>query len=203
MMRKDALINGKKRIRFGVCYLVIVFVIIMTIINILNKISSADYSTISLQNIDASIPSNFLENDKSIQNINDYMFYIGTENNEYILNGIQLTDHADEDVEKILNKDTLSALKTANTGERVLEAIQTGTGLFLNNYTQGCISKPSYTKYYFCSDEEIEGKKYQAYVLFLIQGDTRYIQINLFDEDHVITEKQMKHMRLLTSAIRK
>lgn len=190
----------KKRIKFVGAYLLIGSIILFTIMGIVDKKNNKDYRAISLQNINASVPREFVDDDASFLDIKDYMFYLGTENSEYSIIGIQLP--ADEDVEKILNKDSLNALMTANTGGRVLEAIQSGTGLFLNNCTQGCISKPSYTMYYYSSEEMMNGKKYQAYVLFLVEGDTRYLQINLFDEDHVITEKQMKHMRLFTTAIR-
>ena len=89
-------------------------------------------------------------------------------------------------------------LKNANTSGQVIDGIRSGTGLLEDIESQGSIEKLSYTMYYFSSTEKLKEKDYQVYIMFLIQGDVRYMQINVLDEEHALSDMQKKHMRLFT-----
>lgn len=52
--------------------------------------------------------------------------------------------------------------------------------------------------YYFSSMEEGERGDYQVYILFYIQGDLKYMEVCMMDEEHALSEEQKEHMRLYT-----
>ena len=62
----------------------------------------------------------------------------------------------------------------------------------------GNTKKSSYTCYYFSSIEESHDGDYQVYIMFYIQGDLKYMGIYVTDEEHSLSEKQKRHIRLYT-----
>ena len=190
------------KLSFMLCAAIIM--IIVMVIN--NKINPSPYSGIRLQNVTSYIPDSFLEDDESDYYKTDNVFYLTGKNNEYRIEGMELQNLSESDVgnEYIYSSESLKMLQNANTNGGIVHAIQNEIGLLGNLKVEemGSIERSSYTMYYFSSTEELEGKNYQVYILFLVQKNIRYMQINLFDEEHALTEEQKGQMRLLTGCDR-
>lgn len=173
---------------------------------IYNKINPSPYSSIKLRNVTSSIPDVFFEDNESNYYKTDDVFYLIGNNNEYWIAGMELQNLSESDVGNayVYSSKSLKMLQNAESSGQIISGIRKGTGLLgkLKVEGMGSIEKPSYTKYYFSSTEELEGKNYQVYILFLVQGDVRYMQINLLDEEHALTGGQKEHMRLMTGCDR-
>lgn len=196
----SGVMSKKKKIIFGIGYLLCSLIIVCIVSGVINEKRSSQYYAIELQNVVSSIPDNFIEDDESSYYKKDNVFYITEKDNAYFISGMELQNLSESDVgsDYIFSSESLKLLQNANSNGSIIDGIREGIGLLGQVEKMGSIEKPSYTMYYFSSSEELEGKSYQAYILFLIQGDIKYMQINLVDEEHLLTDKQKEHMRLMT-----
>ena len=163
-----------------------------------SKKESLEYKSIQLENVISEIPTEIIESEEIIFNKSENRFEIESKDKSCYICGVELQSVDESNVPYIEDSDGLLMLKNANTSGQVIDGIRSGTGLLEDIESQGSIDKPSYTMYYFSSTEKLKEKDYQVYIMFLIQGDVRYMQINVLDEEHALSDMQKKHMRLFT-----
>ena len=171
--------------------------IIWTIVLIYTLISKhyVQYYQIQLSQIAASIPKEYMNSEESERYKTDNEFLIKSKENTYMIYGIELSN-ADES--SLLDEETLKKLKLANSFNQILEGIQYGIGFLWGDVETGSIQNPSDTTYYFSSIEESHDEDYQVYIMFYIKGDLKYMGIYVTDEEHSLSEKQKRHIRLYT-----
>lgn len=187
----------KEQILKGLRCFSIEIAIIWTIVLIYTLISKhyVQYYQIQLSQIAASIPKEYMNSEESERYKTDNEFLIKSKENTYMIYGIELSN-ADES--SLLDEETLKKLKLANSFNQILEGIQYGIGFLWGDVETGSIQNPSDTTYYFSSIEEGHDEDYQVYIIFYIQEDLKYMEICVMDEEHVLSEKQKKHMWLYT-----
>lgn len=187
----------KEQILKGLRCFSIEIAIIWTIVLIYTLISKhyVQYYQIQLSQIAASIPKEYMNSEESERYKTDNEFLIKSKENTYMIYGIELSN-ADES--SLLDEETLKKLKLANSFNQILEGIQYGIGFLWGDVVTGNTKKSSYTCYYFSSIEEGHDEDYQVYIIFYIQEDLKYMEICVMDEEHVLSEKQKKHMWLYT-----
>ena len=128
----------------------------------------------------------------------DNEFLIQSKENTYMIYGIELSNVDESSLITFLDEEDLKKLKSANSFSQILEGIQDGVGFLWGDVVTGNTKKSSYTCYYFSSIEEGYDGDYQVYIIFYIQEDLKYMEICVMDEEHVLSEKQKKHMWLYT-----
>lgn len=192
------IVEKKRKIRFGICYMLFVAVILFIVLTVVQKKESLEYKSIQLENVISEIPTEIIESEEIILNKSENRFEIESKDKSCYICGVELQSVDESNVPYIEDSDGLLMLKNANTSGQVIDGIRSGTGLLEDIESQGSIKKPSYTMYYFSSTEKLKEKDYQVYIMFLIQGDVRYMQINVLDEEHALSDMQKKHMRLFT-----
>ena len=187
----------KEQILKGLRCFSIEIAIIWTIVLIYTLISKhyVQYYQIQLSQIAASIPKEYMNSEESERYKTDNEFLIKSKENTYMIYGIELSN-ADES--SLLDEETLKKLKLANSFNRILEGIQYGIGFLWGDVETGSIQNPSDTTYYFSSIEESHDEDYQVYIMFYIKGDLKYMGIYVTDEEHSLSEKQKRHIRLYT-----
>ena len=187
----------KEQILKGLRCFSIEIAIIWTIVLIYTLISKhyVQYYQIQLSQIAASIPKEYMNSEESERYKTDNEFLIKSKENTYMIYGIELSN-ADES--SLLDEETLKKLKLANSFNQILEGIQYGIGFLWGDVETGSIQNPSDTTYYFSSIEESHDGDYQVYIMFYIQGDLKYMGIYVTDEEHSLSEKQKRHIRLYT-----
>ena len=187
----------KEQILKGLRCFSIEIAIIWTIVLIYTLISKhyVQYYQIQLSQIAASIPKEYMNSEESERYKTDYEFLIKSKENTYMIYGIELSN-ADES--SLLDEETLKKLKLANSFNQILEGIQYGIGFLWGDVETGSIQNPSDTTYYFSSIEESHDEDYQVYIMFYIKGDLKYMGIYVTDEEHSLSEKQKRHIRLYT-----
>ena len=190
----------KEQILKGLRYFSIEIAILWTIILIYTLISKhyVQYYQIQLSQIAASIPKEYMNSEESERYKTDNEFLIKSKDDSYLIYGIELSNIDENSMELPTDEATVKKLKSANTFSQILEGIQDGVGFLWGDVVTGSIEKPSYTMYYFSSMEEGERGDYQVYILFYIQGDLKYMEVCMMDEEHALSEKQKVHMRLYT-----
>ena len=190
----------KEQILKGLRCFSIEIAILWTIILIDTLISTyyGKYSGMHLSQVVASIPKEYMNSEESEHYKTDNEFLIQSKENAYMIYGIELSNVDESNLLQFRDEDAIKKLKSANTCSQVLEEIQDETGFLRGDVTTGNMEKPSYTVYYFSSVEEWYGKNYQVYIMFYIKGDLKYMEICVMDEEHVLSEKQKKHMWLYT-----
>ena len=188
----------KEQILKGLRCFSIEIAIIWTIVLIYTLISKhyVQYYQIQLSQIAASIPKEYMNSEESERYKTDNEFLIKSKENTYMIYGIELSN-ADES--SLLDEETLKKLKLANSFNQILEGIQYGIGFLWGDVETGSIQNPSDTTYYFSSIEESHDEDYQVYIMFYIKGDLKYMGIYVTDEEHSLSEKQKRHIRLYTS----
>ena len=187
----------KEQILKGLRCFSIEIAIIWTIVVIYTLISKhyVQYYQIQLSQIAASIPKEYMNSEESERYKTDNEFLIKSKENTYMIYGIELSN-ADES--SLLDEETLKKLKLANSFNQILEGIQYGIGFLWGDVETGSIQNPSDTTYYFSSIEESHDEDYQVYIMFYIKGDLKYMGIYVTDEEHSLSEKQKRHIRLYT-----
>ena len=187
----------KEQILKGLRCFSIEIAIIWTIVLIYTLISKhyVQYYQIQLSQIAASIPKEYMNSEESEHYKTDNEFLIQSKENTYMIYGIELSN-ADES--SLLDEETLKKLKSANSFNQILEGIQYGIGFLWGDVETGSIQNPSDTTYYFSSIEESHDEDYQVYIMFYIKGDLKYMGIYVTDEEHSLSEKQKRHIRLYT-----
>ena len=187
----------KEQILKGLRCFSIEIAIIWTIVLIYTLISKhyVQYYQIQLSQIAASIPKEYMNSEESERYKTDNEFLIKSKENTYMIYGIELSN-ADES--SLLDEETLKKLKLANSFNQILEGIQYGIGFLWGDVETGSIQNPSDTTYYFSSIEESHDEDYQVYIMFYIKGDLKYMGIYVTDEEHRLSEKQKRHIRLYT-----
>ena len=187
----------KEQILKGLRCFSIEIAILWTIILIDTLISKyyGKYSGIHLSQVVASIPKEYMNSEESERYKTDNEFLIKSKENTYMIYGIELSN-ADES--SLLDEETLKKLKLANSFNQILEGIQYGIGFLWGDVETGSIQNPSDTTYYFSSIEESHDEDYQVYIMFYIKGDLKYMGIYVTDEEHSLSEKQKRHIRLYT-----
>ena len=187
----------KEQILKGLRCFSIEIAIIWTIVLIYTLISKhyVQYYQIQLSQIAASIPKEYMNSEESERYKTDNEFLIKSKENTYMIYGIELSN-ADES--SLLDEETLKKLKLANSFNQILEGIQYGIGFLWGDVETGSIQNPSDTTYYFSSIEESHDEDYQVYIMFYIRGDLKYMGIYVTDEEHSLSEKQKRHIRLYT-----
>ena len=187
----------KEQILKGLRCFSIEIAILWTIILIDTLISTyyGKYSGIHLSQVVASIPKEYMNSEESERYKTDNEFLIKSKENTYMIYGIELSN-ADES--SLLDEETLKKLKSANSFNQILEGIQYGIGFLWGDVETGSIQNPSDTTYYFSSIEESHEGDYQVYIMFYIQGDLKYMGRYVTDEEHSLSEKQKRHIRLYT-----
>jgi hypothetical protein len=187
----------KEQILKGLRCFSIEIAIIWTIVLIYTLISKhyVQYYQIQLSQIAASIPKEYMNSEESERYKTDNEFLIKSKENTYMIYGIELSN-ADES--SLLDEETLKKLKLANSFNQILEGIQYGIGFLWGDVETGSIQNPSDTTYYFSSIEESHDEDYQVYIMFYIKGDLKYMGIYVTDEEHSLSEKQKRHIRLYT-----
>ena len=187
----------KEQILKGLRCFSIEIAIIWTIVLIYTLISKhyVQYYQIQLSQIAASIPKEYMNSEESEHYKTDNEFLIQSKENAYMIYGIELSN-ADES--SLLDEETLKKLKLANSFNQILEGIQYGIGFLWGDVETGSIQNPSDTTYYFSSIEESHDEDYQVYIMFYIKGDLKYMGIYVTDEEHSLSEKQKRHIRLYT-----
>ena len=187
----------KEQILKGLRCFSIEIAIIWTIVLIYTLISKhyVQYYQIQLSQIAASIPKEYMNSEESEHYKTDNEFLIQSKENAYMIYGIELSN-ADES--SLLDEETLKKLKSANSFNQILEGIQYGIGFLWGDVVTGNTKKSSYISYYFSSTEKGHDGDYQVYIMFYIQGDLKYMGIYVTDEEHSLSEKQKRHIRLYT-----
>lgn len=187
----------KEQILKGLRCFSIEIAIIWTIVLIYTLISKhyVQYYQIQLSQIAASIPKEYMNSEESERYKTDNEFLIKSKENTYMIYGIELSN-ADES--SLIDEETLKKLKLANSFNQILEGIQYGIGFLWGDVETGSIQNPSDTTYYFSSIEESHDEDYQVYIMFYIKGDLKYMGIYVTDEEHSLSEKQKRHIRLYT-----
>ena len=190
----------KEQILKGLRCFSIEIAILWTIILIDTLISTyyGKYSGIHLSQVVASIPKEYMNSEESEHYKTDNEFLIQSKKNAYMIYGIELSNVDESNLITFLDEEDLKKLKSANSFSQILEGIQDGVGFLWGDVVTGSIEKPSYTMYYFSSMEEGERGDYQVYILFYIQGDLKYMEVCMMDEEHALSEEQKEHMRLYT-----
>ena len=190
----------KEQILKGLRCFSIEIAILWTIILIYTLISKhyVQYYQIQLSQIAASIPKEYMNSEESERYKTDNEFLIKSKENTYMIYGIELSNVDESSLITFLDEEDLKKLKSANSFSQILEGIQDGVGFLWGDVVTGNTKKSSYTCYYFSSIEEGHDGDYQVYIIFYIQEDLKYMEICVMDEEHVLSEKQKKHMWLYT-----
>ena len=190
----------KEQILKGLRYFSIEIAILWTIILIDTLISTyyGKYSGIHLSQVVASIPKEYMNSEESEHYKTDNEFLIQSKENAYMIYGIELSNVDESSLITFLDEEDLKKLKSANSFSQILEGIQDGVGFLWGDVTAGNTEKPSYIIYYFSSVEKGQDEDYQAYIMFYIKGDLKYMEICIMDEEHALSEKQKEHMELFT-----
>ena len=190
----------KEQILKGLRYFSIEIAILWTIILIDTLISTyyGKYSGIHLSQVVASIPKEYMNSEESEHYKTDNEFLIQSKENAYMIYGIELSNVDESSLITFLDEEDLKKLKSANSFSQILEGIQDGVGFLWGDVTAGNTEKPSYIIYYFSSVEKGQDEDYQVYIMFYIQGDLKYMEICIMDEEHALSEKQKEHMELFT-----
>lgn len=174
--------------------------IFWTIILIYTLISKhyVKYYYIHLSQVAASIPKEYMNSEESERYKTDNEFLIQSKENTYMIYGIELSNVDESSLITFLDEEDLKKLKSANSFSQILEGIQDGIGFLWGDVETGSIQNPSDTTYYFSSIEESHDEDYQVYIMFYIKGDLKYMGIYVTDEEHSLSEKQKRHIRLYT-----
>ena len=190
----------KEQILKGLRCFSIEIAIIWTIVLIYTLISKhyVQYYQIQLSQIAASIPKEYMNSEEAERYKTDNEFLIKSKENTYMIYGIELSNVDESSLITFLDEEDLKKLKSANSSSQILEGIQDGVGFLWGDVVTGNTKKSSYTCYYFSSIEEGHDGDYQVYIIFYIQEDLKYMEICVMDEEHVLSEKQKKHMWLYT-----
>ena len=190
----------KEQILKGLRCFSIEIAIIWTIVLIYTLISKhyVQYYQIQLSQIAASIPKEYMNSEESERYKTDNEFLIQSKENTYMIYGIELSNVDESSLITFLNEEDLKKLKSANSFSQILEGIQDGVGFLWGDVTAGNTEKPSYIIYYFSSVEKGQDEDYQVYIMFYIKGDLKYMGIYVTDEEHSLSEKQKRHIRLYT-----
>ena len=190
----------KEQILKGLRYFSIEIAILWTIILIDTLISTyyGKYSGIHLSQVVASIPKEYMNSEESEHYKTDNEFLIQSKENAYMIYGIELSNVDESSLITFLDEEDLKKLKSANSFNQILEGIQYGIGFLWGDVETGSIQNPSDTTYYFSSIEESHDEDYQVYIMFYIKGDLKYMGIYVTDEEHSLSEKQKRHIRLYT-----
>lgn len=190
----------KEQILKGLRCFSIEIAILWTIILIDTLINTyyGKYSGIHLSQVAASIPKEYMNSEESEHYKTDNEFLIQSKENAYMIYGIELSNVDESSLITFLDEEDLKKLKAANSFSQILEGIQDGVGFLWGDVVTGNTKKSSYTCYYFSSIEEGHDGNYQVYIIFYIQEDLKYMEICVMDEEHVLSEKQKKHMWLYT-----
>ena len=190
----------KEQILKGLRCFSIEIAILWTIILIDTLISTyyGKYSGIHLSQVVASIPKEYMNSEESEHYKTDNEFLIQSKENAYMIYGIELSNVDESSLITFLDEEDLKKLKSANSFNQILEGIQYGIGFLWGDVETGSIQNPSDTTYYFSSIEESHDGDYQVYIMFYIQGDLKYMGIYVTDEEHSLSEKQKRHIRLYT-----
>lgn len=190
----------KEQILKGLRCFSIEIAILWTIILIDTLISKyyGKYSGIYLSQVAASIPKEYMNSEESERYKTDNEFLIKSKENAYMIYGIELSNVDESSLVTFLDEEDLKKLKSANSFSQILEGIQDGVGFLWGDVVTGNTKKSSYTSYYFSSIEEGHDGDYQVYIIFYMQEDLKYLEICVMDEEHVLSEKQKKHMWLYT-----
>ena len=190
----------KEQILKGLRCFSIEIAILWTIILIDTLISKyyGKYSGIHLSQVAASIPKEYMNSEETERYETDNEFLIKSKENTYMIYGIELSNVDESSLVTFLDEEDLKKLKSANSFSQILEGIQDGVGFLWGDVVTGNTKKSSYTCYYFSSIEEGYDGDYQVYIIFYIQEDLKYMEICVMDEEHVLSEKQKKHMWLYT-----
>ena len=190
----------KEQILKGLRCFSIEIAILWTIILIDTLISTyyGKYSGMHLSQVVASIPKEYMNSEESEHYKTDNEFLIQSKENAYMIYGIELSNVDESSLITFLDEEDLKKLKSANSFNQILEGIQYGIGFLWGDVETGSIQNPSDTTYYFSSIEESHDGDYQVYIMFYIQGDLKYMGIYVTDEEHSLSEKQKRHIRLYT-----
>ena len=187
----------KEQILKGLRCFSIEIAILWTIILIDTLISTyyGKYSGMHLSQVVASIPKEYMNSEESEHYKTDNEFLIQSKENAYMIYGIELSNVDESSLITFLDEEDLKKLKSANSFSQILEGI---LGFLWGDVETGSIQNPSDTTYYFSSIEESHDGDYQVYITFYIQGDLKYMGIYVTDEEHSLSEKQKRHIRLYT-----
>ena len=190
----------KEQILKGLRCFSIEIAILWTIILIDTLINTyyGKYSGIHLSQVAASIPKEYINSEESERYKTDNEFLIQSKENAYMIYGIELSNVDESSLVTFLDEEDLKKLKSANSFSQILEGIQDGIGFLWGDVETGSIQNPSDTTYYFSSIEESHDEDYQVYIMFYIKGDLKYMGIYVTDEEHSLSEKQKRHIRLYT-----
>ena len=190
----------KEQILKGLRCFSIEIAIIWTIVLIYTLISKhyVQYYQIQLSQIAASIPKEYMNSEESEHYKTDNEFLIQSKENAYMIYGIELSNVDESSLITFLDEEDLKKLKSANSFNQILEGIQYGIGFLWGDVVTGNTKKSSYISYYFSSTEKGHDGDYQVYIMFYIQGDLKYMGIYVTDEEHSLSEKQKRHIRLYT-----
>ena len=151
-----------------------------------------------MSQVAASIPKEYMNSEESERYKTDNEFLIQSKENTYMIYGIELSNVDESSLITFLDEEDLKKLKSANSFSQILEGIQDGIGFLWGDVETGSIQNPSDTTYYFSSIEESHDEDYQVYIMFYIKGDLKYMGIYVTDEEHSLSEKQKRHIRLYT-----
>ena len=126
----------------------------------------------------------------------DYMFWIKDDENKYVLYGIELNSY-NGDVKGFIKGDAdITSLLRAETKSAIIDRIQKCTHLYLENIRSNGGEKPSYEKYYYLGDTSWREDDYKAFVYYFKDWskDVNYLQIILYQDESIITDKMIKDM---------
>lgn len=143
------IVEKKRKIRFGICYMLFVAVILFIVLTVVQKKESLEYKSIQLENVISEIPTEIIESEEIILNKSENRFEIESKDKSCYICGVELQSVDESNVPYIEDSDGLLMLKNANTSGQVIDGIRSGTGLLEDIESQGSIEKPSYTMYYF------------------------------------------------------
>ena len=188
--------NYKKR--FGILAILIVLLIGQSLIT--NKINTHEYAFIKMKNVSACIPRRFIDDNNTKIIKNDYDFYLRSEDNHYIFMGLELSGvhQVDNGCQYIKNDSELGKLKDIYSNIEFINEMKNTLGLMKNISYDNCIEKGRWSVYYCNSIEIVDGKEYNAYIMYSKERGTKYMQICLVDETYSLTKEEMKQMRLQT-----
>ena len=98
----------------------------------------------------------------------------------------------------IKNDSELGKLKDIDSNIEFINEMKNTLGLMKNISYDNCIEKGRWSVYYCNSIEMVDGKEYNAYIMYSKERGTKYMQICLVDETYSLTKEEMKQMRLQT-----
>lgn len=174
----------------------IVWVAIWIVVGIYtNYRANKDYIYPEINNGSGMIPVTcYNEGDEVYQT--DYMFWIKDNENKYVSYGIELNSY-NGDVKGFIKGDAdIASLLRAETKSAIIDRVQKCTHLYLENIRSNGGEKPSYEKYYYLGDTSWREDDYKAFVYYFKDWskDVNYLQIILYQDESIITDKMIKDM---------